>query len=115
MAPKVIILISVATLGTTQYTYAQSTQDWTLTVYVVRVPFGESTIHLEVQGPFGNHLYDNIPNSQHPSTAFDMPGDQYPTGYYYRVCVSSNIVGFFLPHCYRYVHGEGDESVRVRP
>jgi hypothetical protein len=58
-----IILISVATLGTTPYTYAQSTPDWTLTVNVMGVPFGDSTLNLEVKGPFGSHLYDNIPNS----------------------------------------------------
>ena len=97
-----------------QYTPAQSTPDWTLTVNVVGVPFGDSTLNLEVRGPFGSHLYDSIPNSQYPRTAFNMPGDQYPTGYYYRVCVS-NIVGLFLPHCYRNVHGQGDESVNVRP
>ena len=63
-----IILISSATLGTTQYTYAQSSPDWTLTVNVVTGPFGESTLNLEVRGPFGSHLYDSIPNSQYPST-----------------------------------------------
>jgi hypothetical protein len=110
-----IILISFVTLGTTQFTSAQSTPDWTLTVHVVGVPFGDSTLHVEVQGPFGSHLYDNIRNSQYPSTSFNMPGDQYPTDYYYRICVSSNIVGLFLPHCSRNVHGQGDESVRVRP
>ncbi len=44
----------------------QSTPDWTLTVNVVRVPFGESTLNLEVRGPFGSHLYDSIPNSESP-------------------------------------------------
>ena len=110
-----IILISAAMVGAPQFTFAQSTPDSTLTVHVVGVPFGDSTLHIEVQGPFGSHLYDNIPNAQHPSTAFNMPGNEYPIGYYYKICVSSNIVGFFLPHCSQYVHGQGDESVRVRP
>ncbi|HEY1247428.1 MAG TPA: hypothetical protein VGE97_00430, partial [Nitrososphaera sp.] len=84
-----IILISTAMAGAPQFIFAQSTPDWTLTVHVVGVPFGYSTLHIEVHGPFGSNLYDNIRNSEHPFTSFNLPGEEYPTGYPYRICVST--------------------------
>jgi hypothetical protein len=89
--------------------------DWTLTVNAVNVPFGDSNIHFSILGPFGYRNSDNIPNSQYPSTSFDMPGNQFPTGYRYQVCISSSALGWLLPHCVYYRHGEGDEAVSISP
>jgi hypothetical protein len=89
--------------------------DWTLTVRPVNVPFGDSTIHISVKGPFGYTNFHNIHNSQFPSTRFDMPGDQFPTGYRYQVCASSSALGIVLPHCQYFIHGQGDRQVVITP
>src|SRR3954452_14425871 len=89
--------------------------NWTLNVRPVNVPFGDSTIHISIKGPSGYANVRNIPNSQFPSTSFDMPGDQFPTGYSYQVCASSGALGFVLPHCEYFIHGQGDRQVVVSP
>ena len=35
--------------------------DWTLTVRPVNLPFGDSTIHISIKGPFGYTNFRNIP------------------------------------------------------
>ena len=89
--------------------------DWTLTVRPVNVPFGDSGIHISIKGPFGYANVRNIPNSQFPSTSFNMPGDQFPTGYRYQVCASSSALGFVLPHCGYFIHGQGDRQIAISP
>lgn len=107
------LIISISTINV-PLAYAQSS-DWTLTVNAVNVPFGDSNIHFSIKGSFGYTNFDNIPNSQYPSTSFDMPGNQFPTGYRYQVCLSSSALGWLLPNCVYYRHGEGNEIVRISP
>ena len=110
------LLLVVTALSTSQpHALAQGIPDWTLTVRPVNVNFGDTKIHIHIKGPFGAFRDDTIPNSQNPIDTFSMTGSGFPTGYRYQVCISSTAVGFFLPNCEFFTHGDGDETVSISP
>jgi hypothetical protein len=114
-----IMLASMAAILTifVQATHAQS-EDWTLTINAIKVPLGDSNIHVNIKGPFGYTSYSNIP-TQHPSTIIKMQGNEFPIGYRYQLCMSSSLEGIIrahvLPNCLYFTHEENDETVNMSP
>jgi hypothetical protein len=113
--PIFVIVPVIAVLFGAQTAFAQTSSDWTLTVNAVNVPFGQSDIHIHVQGPFNANKDVNIANGQNPSYSFNMNGAEFPSGYQYKVCISATLVGLFLPHCEFFNHGNGDEAWNISP
>jgi hypothetical protein len=79
-----VIVPVIAVLFGVQTAFAQTSSDWTLTVNAVNVPFGQSDIHIHVQGPFNANKDVNIANGQNPSYSFNMNGADFPSGFYTR-------------------------------
>jgi hypothetical protein len=103
----VIVPVIAVLLGAVQYANAQSS-DWILTIYPVNVPFGQSDIHIHVQGPFNANKDVNIANGQNPSVSFNMNGNDFPVGYQYKVCISATLIGAFLPNCNFFNHNSNE-------
>lgn len=93
----------------------RTSSDWTLTVRPVHVNFGDANIHIHIKGPFGAYRDDTIANSQDPIDTFSMTGSDFPSGYRYQVCITSTAIGFVLPHCKYFTHGDGDETATISP
>jgi hypothetical protein len=106
------ILVS---LGVTPAFAQQQSNDFTLTVNAVNVPWGQSNINIDLYGPYGSHQNTMISNGPSPSTSFTVSGSDIPINTIYKVCISASAIGFFLPHCESYTHGEADESVDISP
>jgi hypothetical protein len=90
--------------------------DWTLTVNVSHVPFGENSIALSIKGPFGYTDSQNIANGPSPTTTFAIPAGGIPTGQSYQVCAGTGLLGGLLPACHYFRHEQdGDSQVSVSP
>jgi hypothetical protein len=93
-----------------------SSSDWTLTVNINNVNFGENSIGVNIKGPFGYTDYQNVPNGPSPTATFTIPGNAVPTGYNFQVCAGTGIAGAVLPRCEMFSHSqEGDAMVTVTP
>ena len=93
-----------------------SSSDWTLTVNINNVNFGESSIGVNIKGPFGYTDYQSVPNGPSPTATFTIPGNAVPVGYNFQVCAGTGVVGVVLPHCQMFSHSqEGDAMVTVTP
>jgi hypothetical protein len=110
----VLSLAAVTALSTTTMTQTARAQnaDWILNVHVNNVNFGEPTIGISVNGPYGYHDYQSIRNGPAPFAQFTIPGSAVPTGSTFEVCASTGILGAFLPHCQRWIY-EGFSPTRV--
>jgi hypothetical protein len=72
---------------------SSSSSDWTLTVNINNVNFGESSIGVNIKGPFGYTDYQNVPNGPSPIATFTIPGNAVPAGYNFQVCAGTGVVG----------------------
>jgi hypothetical protein len=103
----IIVLVPIA--------QAQSS-DWALTVNINNVNFGESTIGVNVKGPFGYTDSQTVANGPSPTATFTIPGSAVPVGSNYQVCAGTGHVGAVLPHCQMFTHGhDADSQVTVTP
>jgi hypothetical protein len=90
--------------------------DWTLTVNINNVNFGESSINVSVKGPFGYSDNQDVPNGPSPAASFTIPGSAIPAGYRFEVCAGTGLGGALLPRCTFFAHAQdGDQSVTVTP
>jgi hypothetical protein len=80
------------------------------------VNFEESSIGVNIKGPFGYTDYQNVPNGPSPTSTFTIPGNAVPAGYNFQVCTGTGVVGVVLPHCQMFSRSqEGDAMVTVTP
>ena len=56
-----------------------SSSDWTLTVNINNVNFGESSIGVSIKGPFGYNDYQIVSNGPSPTATFTIPGNAVPS------------------------------------
>jgi hypothetical protein len=112
----VALIAAITTMIPRQQQARAQSADWTLTVNVNNINFGERAVDLSIKGPFGYTDSQNIANGPSPTTTFAIPASAIPAGYSYQVCAGTGLLGGLLPTCHYFRHGQdGDELVRVSP
>jgi hypothetical protein len=103
------------------FSSSSSESDWTLTVRVTDLPFGESIVWLGVKGPYGLDIWDSfqwreIQSSSNPDIAyvdFHILPNEIPSGKEFKVCGSTEpITAALALNCNWYTHtGTGNMEV----
>ena len=113
---RLVIIVSAAMLavfiGLTQLTtiaYA-----WQLDVDLSRSTFGSDRVCAAVHGPYGYDKTYCTESGQNAGVSFNIPEDEVPDGYNYRVCAWGGVISSFLQNCQTFTHDSGgDESVWI--
>lgn len=99
-------LVGLMVIAQTVTVYA-----WQLDVDLTRSTFGSERVCASVEGPYGydkSRCTDSGPNA---GVSFNVPENEVPVGYNYKVCAWGGIVSFVLKNCKFFEHDRGDESV----
>lgn len=70
---------------------------------------GESTIGVNIKGPFGYTDSQTVANGPSPIASFTILGSAVPVVYNYQVCAGTGFVDV-LPHCQMFTHGHDADS-----
>jgi hypothetical protein len=93
IVPGIVIIMISGLLTWTTTALAQDS--WTLTVNLLNVPFGFHKIYVLVKGPFGADLGEWVNNQINPHTTFTLLKNEFPSGYYFKICASTNSLGTY--------------------
>ncbi len=95
----IVIVMILGLLASTTTALAQDS--WTLTVNFLNVPFGIHKVYVLVKGPFGADLAEWVNNEINPHTTFTLLKNEFPSGYYFKICASTNSLGTYPCSTYR--------------
>ena len=90
VAGTFVVMISGLLVWTTT---ALGQDSWTLTVNLRNVPIGVHKIYVVVKSPFGSDWTEWVDNKLNPHAVFPLLKDEFPSGYYFKICASTNALG----------------------
>jgi hypothetical protein len=91
-------------------------RDWLLTVNVVNVPFGKSSVFVYIKGQFGYENSQWVSTGPRTVANFNIPGSAVPVGYNFKVCAHANEVADYLLglRCQSWIHKyDGNNVVTI--
>jgi hypothetical protein len=107
---RVTILTAISVFSilllTTSTVYA-----WQLDVDLRRSTFGSDRVCAALHGPYGYDRTQCTESGPDAGVSFNVPEDEVPLGYNYKVCAWGGLASMILQNCQWFTHGSGDESV----